>query len=67
MERMYPLAHDLWAVTCRRAMDAAPPGEWTLRIHRTATGAVEGLTLGCWLARGLRYRGRTWQKLMRLS
>jgi D-aminopeptidase len=67
MERMYPLAHDLWAVTSRRAMDAAPPGEWTLRIHRTATGAVEGLTLGCWLARGLRYRGRTWQKLMRLS
>ncbi|MFC5738238.1 D-aminopeptidase [Sinirhodobacter huangdaonensis] len=56
MERMYPLARDLWAVTSRRAMDAAPPGEWTLRIHRDAAGRVEGLTLGCWLARGIAYR-----------
>ncbi len=56
MERMYPLAQDLWAVTSRRAMDAAPPGEWTLRVRRDAAGRVEGLTLGCWLARGITYR-----------
>ncbi len=55
MERMYPLARDLWTVTSRRAMDAAPPGEWTLHIRRDAAGAVEGLTLGCWLARGIGY------------
>lgn len=56
MERMYPLAQDLWAVTSRRAMDAAPPGEWTLQIRRDAGGTVEGLTLGCWLARLIRFR-----------
>ncbi|PQV57088.1 D-aminopeptidase [Defluviimonas denitrificans] len=55
MERMYPLARDLWSVTSRRAMDAAPPGEWTLCIHRAETGEVTGLTLGCWLARAIRY------------
>lgn len=58
MERMYPLARDLWAVTSRRAMDAAPPGEWTLRIRRDAAGRVVGLTLGCWLARGILYHRR---------
>lgn len=56
-ERMYPLAPDLWTVTSRRAMDAAPPGEWTLRIRRDARGRIEGLVLGCWLARGIRYDG----------
>lgn len=55
MERMYPLAADLWSVTTRRAMDAAPPGEWTLRIRRDANGKVTGLTLGCWLARNIQY------------
>ncbi|MBT9245890.1 D-aminopeptidase [Gemmobacter fulvus] len=57
MERMYPLARDLWVVTSRRAMDAAPPGEWTLRIRRTEDGAVAGLTLGCLLARAIPYHG----------
>lgn len=56
MERMYPLARDLWTVTTRRAMDADPPGEWTLRVARNSSGAIEGLTLGCWLARGIVYR-----------
>lgn len=55
MERVYPLAADLWSVTCRRAMDAAPPGEWSLRIRRDAAGRSIGLTLGCWLARNIRY------------
>lgn len=55
MERMYPLAEDLWTVTSRRAMDAAPPGEWTLRIRRDEGGRVAGLTLGCWLARKIDY------------
>ena len=55
MERMYPLAEDLWSVTSRRAMDAAPPGEWTLRIRRDEGGRVTGLTIGCWLARRIEY------------
>lgn len=57
VERMYPLAPDLWTVTSRRAMDAAPPGEWSLRICRDAHGRVEGLVLGCWLARSIHYCG----------
>ncbi|RBP81295.1 D-stereospecific aminopeptidase [Rhodobacter sp. 140A] len=55
MERMYPLARDVWTVTSRRAMDAAPPGEWTLHIRRDDAGRVAGLSLGCWLARGILY------------
>ena len=57
MERMYPLAADVWAVTTRRAMDAAPPGEWTLVIRRGPVGAIEGLSLGCWLARKIDFLG----------
>lgn len=51
MERVYPLARDLWAITSRRAVDAAPPGEWTLQVRRAGDGRVAGLTIGCWLAR----------------
>ena len=57
MERMYPLAADLWTITSRRAMDAAPPGEWTLQIRRDARGRVAGARLGCWLARGIEWHG----------
>lgn len=57
MERMYPLAEDLWTVTSRRAMDSAPPGEWTLQVHRNDAGQVESLTVGCWLSRKIVYRG----------
>jgi D-aminopeptidase len=55
MERMYPLAEDLWSVTTRRAMDAAPPGEWTILARRDANDRVIGLTVGCWLARNIDY------------
>lgn len=56
MERMYPVAHDLWIMPTRRAMDAAPPGDWTVQIHRAAGGEIAGLTIGCWLARNIGYR-----------
>lgn len=56
MERMYPVAPDVWAMPTRRSMDAAPPGDWTVQVHRGAAGQVSGLTLGCWLARNLTYR-----------
>jgi len=55
VERMYPLAQDLWCITTRRAMDAAPPGEWTVIVRRDTDGQVNGLTIGCWLARNLYY------------
>ncbi len=55
MERMYPVARDLWTMPTRRSMDAAPPGDWTVQIHRGTGGAVAGLTIGCWLARNIAY------------
>lgn len=56
MERMYALAQDVWIVTSRRAIDAAAPGDWTVLVERDTAGAVTGLRLGCWLARGIGYR-----------
>lgn len=56
VERVYPLAADLWSVPSRRSMDASPPGEWTLQICRDDQGAVTGLVIGCWLARNISYR-----------
>ncbi|WP_151719497.1 D-aminopeptidase [Gemmobacter serpentinus] len=55
VELMRPAAPDLWLIVTRRSMDAPAPGDWTLQLHRDATGAVSGATLGCWLARGIRY------------
>ncbi|PYF10226.1 D-stereospecific aminopeptidase [Rhodobacter viridis] len=55
MERMAPAGRDVWTVATRRSMDAPAPGDWTLVVTRDATGAVHGLTLGCWLARGVVY------------
>jgi D-aminopeptidase len=49
MEALTPIAADLWTLPCPRALDHTPPGDWTLR---TSPGAI---TVGCWLARGLRY------------
>ena len=56
MERMYPVAADVWIITTRRSMDASPPGDWTVRVRRDAGGAVLGLTVGCWLARRIGYQ-----------
>jgi D-aminopeptidase len=55
MEQLAALAPDLWILPCPRALDVAPPGDWTLALRRDAAGRVAGLTLGCWLARGLSY------------
>ncbi len=51
MEALIPVAGNVWACPCPRALDHTPPGDWTL--HFAADGrAVE---VGCWLARRLRY------------
>ena len=55
METLEPIARDLWALPCPRALDHMPPGDWTLAFRRDADARVAGLTLGCWLARGLPY------------
>jgi D-aminopeptidase len=50
-ERVHPAARDVWTLATRRTLDAPAPGDWTLQVHRTAGGAADRLTLGCWLAR----------------
>jgi CubicO group peptidase (beta-lactamase class C family) len=52
---MRPLASDVWALACPRAMDSTPPGDWTVVIHRDESGNIANLTVGCWLARKLQY------------
>lgn len=56
MELVSPAGPDTWTVATRRTLDAPAPGDWTLSIRRGAGGTVTGCVLGCWLARGLRYR-----------
>lgn len=55
MEMLEPIGLDLWALPCPRALDHTPPGDWTLAFRRDASGRVEAVEVGCWLARGLRY------------
>ena len=55
MELLDPVGADVWALPCHRALDHTPPGDWTLAFRRDAGGAVTGVTVGCWLARGLGY------------
>lgn len=50
-----PIGTDLWALACPRAMDHAPPGDWTVSVRRTDGGRVVGLTISGWLARILEY------------
>lgn len=56
MELLEPIGPDVWALPCPRALDHTPPGDWTLRFRRDGGGAVSEVVVGCWLARGLRYR-----------
>lgn len=55
MEQLQPLGTDLWLLPCHRALDYAPPGDWTLAFRRDASGRVGSVQVGCWLARGLVY------------
>ncbi|AQS87891.1 D-aminopeptidase [Neoasaia chiangmaiensis NBRC 101099] len=56
MERLQPLAEDLWLLPCLRALDHSPPGHWTLAFARDENGVVIQTRVGCWLARDLSYR-----------
>lgn len=55
MELLEPAGPDLWLLPCPRALDHTPPGDWTLAFHRDTAGRATGVTVGCWLARGLHY------------
>lgn len=55
MELLEPIAPDLWALPCPRALDHTPPGDWTLAFRRDGAGRVAGVQVGCWLARRLAY------------
>jgi D-aminopeptidase len=55
MEALHPIAADLWALPCPRALDHTPPGDWTLQISRHTSGRPAAINAGCWLARRLRY------------
>jgi D-aminopeptidase len=56
MELLEPIGVDVVALPCPRALDHAPPGDWTLMVQRNEIGDVVGLIVGCWLARRLRYQ-----------
>jgi len=55
MELLDAAGPDLWMLPCPRALDHTPPGDWTLAFRRQATGRVEAIDVGCWLARRLVY------------
>ncbi len=55
MELLEPVGDDVWVLPCPRALDHTPPGDWTLAFRRDVAGAPEGVSVGCWLARGLWY------------
>lgn len=52
---MRPLAQDVYALVCPRAMDSSPPGDWTVVARRDESGKISGVTVGCWLARKLEF------------
>jgi D-aminopeptidase len=56
MEMLEPVGPDVWMLPCPRGLDHTPPGDWTLRFRRDATGWVSGVEVGCWLARRLDYK-----------
>ncbi|WP_376709655.1 D-aminopeptidase [Pseudochrobactrum lubricantis] len=56
MQPLYAIAEDIWLLPCQRGMDAPAPGDWTVVAERDASGAISGLTIGCWLARGIIYK-----------
>ncbi len=55
MEMLDPVGPDVWTLPCYRALDHTPPGDWTLAFRRGQAGRVEGVDVGCWLARRIPY------------
>ena len=55
MQPLIPAGPDLWRLPCPRALDHAPPGDWTLQALRDASGHAAAVRVGCWLARNLEF------------
>ncbi len=51
MQLLVPVSTDLWRLPMPRALDSAPPGDWTLAFQRDDAGLVVAVEIGCWLAR----------------
>lgn len=49
------LGDDVWVLTCPRGLDAPAPGDWTIAFSRNDRDAIQGCTIGCWLARKIDY------------
>ena len=58
MQLLVPVAADVWMLPMPRALDHAPPGDWTLAFQRDGAGRVESVQIGCWLARLLLFTRR---------
>lgn len=56
MHVMRWLGENVWWLACFRSLDASPPGYWTLVFEQGKDGAISGLTIGNWLARGVEYK-----------
>jgi D-aminopeptidase len=52
---IYPVGGDIWRLPCQRSMDAPAPGDWTLHFERDASARIVAVSVGCWLARGVRF------------
>lgn len=52
---MRQLGEDLWFLSSPRGLDAPAPGDWTVAFHRDGNGTVNGFTIGCWLARSVKF------------
>ncbi|MFT8484397.1 MAG: hypothetical protein ABF689_15590 [Gluconobacter cerinus] len=51
VEQMRHVRGNVWVLPSFRALDAAPPRDWTISMNPDGS-----LIVGCWFARGLRYR-----------
>jgi D-aminopeptidase len=58
MQPVYPVGQDIWRLPCQRSMDAPAPGDWTLAFERDGGGRIIAVTVGCWLARKVRFERR---------
>lgn len=55
MMPLLPAGRDLWRLVCNRSLDAPSPGDWTVRVLRSAGSKGGALSIGCWLARNVRF------------
>ena len=56
MQILLPVFNAVWRLPMPRALDCAPPGDWTLEFRRDGEGRVLAVDIGCWLARRVVFR-----------